>query len=187
MAGFKFMHIIQKITLVVFCIDALVGFSASVWNKRKLTFGNFETSILPLILALYFIPRMNFWSTNHAVILIVGLVLYLMGMGLAFVAFWHLGFTNSDDFWFARKKSKKRYLVTSGPYTRIRHPIFVGLFLKFFAMVLTFFNLLTLGFFVVALIFGIYTEFQEEKFMQKLFPEYEKYKKGTNMFIPKIL
>jgi protein-S-isoprenylcysteine O-methyltransferase Ste14 len=75
-------------------------------------------------------------------------------------------------------------LVTSGPYAYVRHPIYTGMLLAMLGSGIV-------GgaswLFAVALLgaYFAYTATQEEKLMQKQFPEaYPAYKKRTKMLIP---
>jgi protein-S-isoprenylcysteine O-methyltransferase Ste14 len=75
-------------------------------------------------------------------------------------------------------------LVTSGPYRRVRHPIYSGIIL---AMVGTAVAVSWYGLIVAALLGGafVYSAFVEERYMTGLFPDaYPDYKRSTKMLIP---
>ncbi|MBI2146747.1 isoprenylcysteine carboxylmethyltransferase family protein [Candidatus Woesearchaeota archaeon] len=92
---------------------------------------------------------------------------------------------NKDDFWVSKKKEKRRTLITNGPYSKIRHPIYTSMILYYFGLILVFFHLVTFLFYVALLIVIIYTAISEENFLRKKFPEYENYMKDTGRFLPK--
>lgn len=75
-------------------------------------------------------------------------------------------------------------LVTSGPYARVRHPIYTGVLLAIFG------SLITVGFawlliFVVAAAYFTYSATQEEKLLAQTFPDaYPAYKARTRMLVP---
>jgi protein-S-isoprenylcysteine O-methyltransferase Ste14 len=78
-------------------------------------------------------------------------------------------------------------LVTWGPYSRVRHPSYLGYFLMFFGFLFLWPSMFTLiplfsipGYYLVTL--------KEERLLIKRFgKEYLKYQKRTGRFIPKFL
>src|SRR3989344_6316602 len=178
--------VIQKIVIAIYALTSLHAFFYSWWHRKRITIGSAETTIIPLVIILLLTAKLQFPYTANSLLVIVGLLLFLFGNILVKKAWPHLSWNNSDDFWFGRHEAKERTLVTTGPYAYIRHPIFVGLVLTYLGLVLLFLHPISISIFFVTLIFGIYTEFQEEKFMLNRFPEYLEYMKRTGMFIPKL-
>ena len=75
-------------------------------------------------------------------------------------------------------------LVTTGPYSIVRHPIYSGIIL---AMVGT--TIAVSAYWLVAVFllgaYFIYSAAMEERYMAELFPEaYPRYKQSTKMLIP---
>ena len=78
-------------------------------------------------------------------------------------------------------------LVTTGPYHRIRHPIYTGLILAMFGTALA---TSVYGLIVAAVISGffIYSATQEEAYLTEQFQDtYRAYKHSTKMLIPFVL
>jgi len=122
-------------------------------------------------------------SASHCVILgWVGVALCLLGFGLAINARWHLG--RNWGMPMARKEQPE--LVTSGPYARIRHPIYTGLILAMLgsAMGVNVFYALLL---VLAGAYFVYSARREEAVMLQLFPQqYAAYMARTGMLMPRL-
>lgn len=181
------LHFIQKLTLILYTANVIFLFFYSWWKRKKISFGSFETTILPLAIILYLVFKLNFSFSNNISLLVFGLGLYIGGSILGKIAFNNLGWVNSDDFWFARSEKKQRYLAATGPYKYFRHPIFISIAVSYLGLVLVFLHPITIVLWVLAFIFGVITSLNEEKFMQGKFPEYKEYMKRTGRFFPKIL
>lgn len=181
------MHLIQIITIVLFVFFSALVFFLSIWHRKRVTLGCIETTVIPLVIGLVGLSFVSsFYFTDRPEILFIGLVIYILGSALGKIAFMHLSYANSDDFWLGRKKKKKRTLIMTGPYARIRHPIAVQFMISYLGLIIVFLHPVTIGLYVILLIIVIYTSFQEEKFMQSIFPEYKDYMKRTGRFIPKL-
>lgn len=178
---------LQIAMLTLYATSVFVSFFQSIVHRKRITLGNAETTIIPLATILILVSKLSFRHSHNIPLNIVGPVLFMFGEILVLWAFPKLGYANSDDFWFGRNEQKMRTLVTEGPYHYVRHPIFDGLVLIYFGLILVFFHPIPLAMFFLAIVFGIYTEFQEEKFMFSRFPEYQEYARRTGRFFPKIL
>lgn len=87
----------------------------------------------------------------------------------------------------ARRAGKDHVFITAGPYRRIRHPLYVALFLFFagLALVSAFWPFMILVSLLVPLF--IHTAVREEKTMIRRFgDEYRVYMKQTGRFLPRI-
>jgi protein-S-isoprenylcysteine O-methyltransferase Ste14 len=113
----------------------------------------------------------------------IGLALFAAGLALAVWARLYIGrnwgspMSHKDD----------PELVTTGPYRRVRHPIYTGILL---GMVGTALATTLWGLIVVAALAGYfgYAAFTEEHDMAKTFPDtYPAYKASTRMLIPFIM
>ncbi len=81
---------------------------------------------------------------------------------------------------------KEKYLVTKGIYRNIRHPIYLsGVFLASGILILFSKNLFFYLFLVVILTI-IYKVESEERYLDKRFPDFKKYKKTSKKLIPYI-
>ncbi len=179
------LSLIQIITLIVFIGSLSVSFIYDVWKNKKLRLGIVETTVIPILVGLiilYF--DVNFLFTDNDIVSILGLLILISGLIFGFFSVKFLG-KNKDDFWISKKKEKKRILITNGPYSKIRHPIYTSMILYYFGLILVFFHLVTILFYIVLLIVIIYTAISEEKFLNGKFPKYSAYMKKTGRFFPK--
>ena len=113
----------------------------------------------------------------------VGLALVLLGLGLAVWARLHIG----RNWGIPMSRKAKPELVTTGPYHRIRHPIYTGLILAMLGTVLA---TSLYGLTVVAVLSGffIYSATREEAYLTEQFQDtYRAYKHSTKMLIPFVL
>jgi len=87
--------------------------------------------------------------------------------------------------WSPRPSMKEHHeLVTSGPYTVVRHPIYTGMLLAAFGSALTG-SMFAIGVFVLAGVVFLSRIPREEKIMLDLFPtEYPLYQARTKRLIP---
>jgi protein-S-isoprenylcysteine O-methyltransferase Ste14 len=82
---------------------------------------------------------------------------------------------------------KDHALVTSGPYGRIRHPMYTGLNMFSFSLALTTSNLLVLFFAVLVIVPFPWIARNEEKMLLETFgEEYREYMRRTGRFFPRI-
>jgi protein-S-isoprenylcysteine O-methyltransferase Ste14 len=114
---------------------------------------------------------------------VIGLGIVLCGLALAIWARLYLG----RNWGMPMSVKEDPELITSGPYSRVRHPIYTGLLLGFLGTTLLT-NVVTV---VVFLGFGasfLYSAVVEERNMTKAFPaEYPAYRTRTKMLIPFVL
>jgi protein-S-isoprenylcysteine O-methyltransferase Ste14 len=110
----------------------------------------------------------------------IGLALFFSGLALAIWARVYLG----RNWGMPMSEKVDADLVTTGPYRRVRHPIYSGIVL---AMVGTAVAVLWYWL-IAAAVFGgyfLYSAFREERYMTGLFPDaYPAYKRSTKMLIP---
>lgn len=113
----------------------------------------------------------------------IGLAVFLLGLALAVWARVHLGRNWGTPM--SRKADPE--LVTTGPYSTIRHPIYSGVILALAGTAVA----VSLYWLAVAVLLGayfIYSAAMEERYMAGIFPDaYPAYKRSTKMLIPFIL
>lgn len=98
-----------------------------------------------------------------------------------------IGRTIAENYSFTLEIQKEQQLITTGPYKRVRHPIYSSTILFLASLVLVSDNWL---FFVVLLLMipGLYTRMKREEIMMinEFGDEYRAYMKRTGRIIPKV-
>ncbi len=157
------------------------------WGRQ----AGVRLAIIALILIASRVPAVNhalhhvraYVLTRNVALGVAGVILSALGIGIAIAARVYLG-TN----WGMPMSRKERpELVTTGPYTLVRHPIYSGLMLAMLgsAMAETIFWLVPLAIVSVYFLFSARTE---ERLMVEQFPaNYPAYRKRTKMLIPFVL
>jgi len=114
---------------------------------------------------------------------LIGAALVLLGVGLAVWARFVIGRNWGNPM----TQRENPELVTAGPYSVIRHPIYTGILTAMLGSAIALRPVLFL-FFLLLAVFFIYSARQEEKRMALLFPaQYPAYKARTKMLLPFIL
>lgn len=110
---------------------------------------------------------------------LIGLVLLIYGFGwrvLSIRQFWHSynqGLVPSGQ------------LVTTGIYSKIRHPLYFFYTLEMLALVIMKFNIISVGALIATLIAAVIRMQQEEASLLEIFgADYESYRSKTRKFIP---
>jgi protein-S-isoprenylcysteine O-methyltransferase Ste14 len=110
----------------------------------------------------------------------VGLALFVTGLSLAVWARLYLG----RNWGTPMSQKADPDLVTTGPYRRVRHPIYSGLLLALVgtAVAVSWYWLIAVGLLGA---YFIYSAFTEERYMTERFPEaYPAYQRSTKRLIP---
>jgi protein-S-isoprenylcysteine O-methyltransferase Ste14 len=113
----------------------------------------------------------------------VGLVVFLSGLALAIWARRYLG----RNWGMPMSEKADPELVTTGPYRKVRHPIYSGIILAMIgtAIAVSWYWLLAV---VLLGAYFIYSAVMEERYMGGLFPDtYPAYKRSTKMLVPFVL
>jgi len=122
-------------------------------------------------------------ATGNPWLLGIGLAVFVLGLALAVWARVYLG----RNWGMPMSQKADPELVTTGPYARIRHPIYSGIILAMAGTAIA----VSPYWLIAAAILGAYFLFSavvEERTMAKLFPAaYPPYKRATKMLIPYIL
>ncbi|MFZ0341696.1 MAG: isoprenylcysteine carboxylmethyltransferase family protein [Gaiellaceae bacterium] len=110
----------------------------------------------------------------------VGLALLVLGLGFAIWARLHIG----RNWGTPMTQKVEPELVTSGPYRRVRHPIYSGILTAGVgtALALSWFWLVPVA---LAGSYFVYAATVEERFLTEQFPDsYPAYKRSTKMLLP---
>jgi protein-S-isoprenylcysteine O-methyltransferase Ste14 len=113
----------------------------------------------------------------------VGFAVFLLGLAFAVWARVYI----AGNWGMPMTKRAEPELVRTGPYARVRHPIYSGIILAFIgtAIALGAYWFIAAG--VLAAYF-IYSALTEERYLAKQFPDaYPEYKRSTKMLVPYIL
>lgn len=183
--------IIATIASLLWLLFVIVWIVSALRSKRtiKRNYTWLVSRVLIVIVIAFLIkgdqvPTLGFSQpSNDPTLAILGLALMVLGIGLAFWARFHL----ASNWGMPMSLKENPELVTTGPYTYIRNPIYTGVVLTMLG------SGWTLGswWFLMAffsLIYFIYASVQEEKIMLAAFPDtYPAYKARTKMLIPWML
>ncbi len=127
------------------------------------------------------LPNGRVYMVNTSVLLgVIGAVLCTLGVGLAIWARAHLG----QNWGMPMSQKENPGTVTTGPYARVRHPIYLGFLLAMLGSAIG----QTLIWLLPLIFFGVYFAYsarREEKLMLEQFPEqYRAYMTRTKMLVP---
>jgi protein-S-isoprenylcysteine O-methyltransferase Ste14 len=182
------MHIADGVILagwVAFWIYWLVAsFGVKTGQSRWTRFAGVRIAVILLVLLLLRVRVFKIHSaTNDPWLQGLGLAVFVLGLALAVWARVYLG----RNWGMPMSQKVDPELVTTGPYSRVRHPIYSGIIL---AMVGT--TMAVSLYWLVAVVltgaFFLYSAIVEERTMASLFPgSYPQYKRSTKMLIPFIL
>ncbi len=110
----------------------------------------------------------------------IGLAVFVSGLALAVWARVYLG----RNWGMPMTEKADPELVTTGPYRRVRHPIYTGIILATVGTTIA----VSLYWLVAVVLIGGYFVFsavREERFMATKFPDsYPRYKRSTKMLVP---
>jgi protein-S-isoprenylcysteine O-methyltransferase Ste14 len=187
MTVYRWLIVALWLSLIVYWAVSAVGAKRSLGSRQTWNEISLRLIVVALVLIVLGFPpvRHTFrdlqaYQTQSAVLGIAGVVLCVAGVGLAVLARLYLG----RNWGMPASRKENPELVTNGPYSYVRHPIYIGIIL---AMLGT-----TIGasaFWVVPLVlFGgyfVYCARREEKIMMAQFPaQYPAYTRRTWMLLP---
>jgi protein-S-isoprenylcysteine O-methyltransferase Ste14 len=120
---------------------------------------------------------------SNALVRSIGVALCALGVALAIWARTIIG----RNWGMPMSLKENPELVTSGPYARIRHPIYTGVLIALVGTSLAIDTLLLIVFLMASAYF-VYSAKKEEETMTSLFPDaYPDYRRRTNMLVPFLL
>ena len=119
-------------------------------------------------------------TTSNPVLQGIGLAVFLSGLALAIWARLYLG----RNWGMPMSRKVDPELVTTGPYRRVRHPIYSGIVLAMVGTAIA----VTPYWLVAVVVLGAYFSYSaavEERTMEATFPDtYPQYKRATKRLIP---
>lgn len=180
------MHAVALVILALWVLFWIYWMAASAGaGAGRARLGRFAEVRVAVVLLVLLLVRARVLQGHEAVtsnpwLEGIGLAIFVSGLALAVWARLHLGRN-----WGAPMSEKvDPELVTTGPYRRIRHPIYSGLILAMVgtAVAVSWYWLIAVG----ALGgYFVYSAIMEERYMTTLFPEaYPALKRSTKMLIP---
>jgi len=163
--------------------------AASIGVKSgRIRWRRFAGTRVAIIVIIVILVRLKFFKGRHTVVsdpLLQGIGLALVVLGLA-LAVWARAYLGRNWGMPMTEKANPE-LVTTGPYSSIRHPIYTGLILAMAGTAVA----VSLYLLIVAAALGgyfIYSAVMEERYMAGIFPDtYPRYQQETKMLIPYIV
>jgi isoprenylcysteine carboxyl methyltransferase (ICMT) family protein YpbQ len=147
-------------------------------------FAGFRIAVILLLLLLIRTRTIKGQTiTSDPALEAIGLLVFLAGLALAIWARRYLG----QNWGMPMSEKVDPELVTTGPYSRVRHPIYSGIILAMIgtAIAVSWYWLLAA---MLAGAYFAYSAVMEERYMAGLFPDtYPAYKRSTNMLVPFVL
>jgi protein-S-isoprenylcysteine O-methyltransferase Ste14 len=182
------MNVVDVVILVgwvafwIYWLAASVGVKAG--QNRSARFAGIRVGVLLVVLLL--IRNRAFKghvTTNDPWLQGIGLAVFVAGLALAIWARVYLG----RNWGMPMSQKVDPELVTSGPYRRVRHPIYSGMILAMIGTTIA----VSLYWLIAVVLLGAYFAYSavmEERLMSRLFPDsYPEYKRSTKMLIPFVL
>lgn len=163
----------------------------SSWSAKKISKGNFTFWGVDLAIFLVVVFQLTFphFAKMSAgflseAIRIFGVSLFIIGVFLSNWGRFALG-KNWRPALIGTEVDNQQKLVTGGPFSFIRHPIYSGMILLGFGFEISLLSWFFLA--IVPAVFLLYRQAKsEERALEARFPQYRQYKKSTGMFLPKI-
>jgi protein-S-isoprenylcysteine O-methyltransferase Ste14 len=179
--------VVDSVIFAAWVAFGLYWLAASVGVKAGQTrWTRFAGIRLAIILIVLFFLRVNAFKTHATTtnpwIEGIGLAVFILGLALAVWARVYLG----RNWGMPMTQKVDPELVTSGPYRRVRHPIYSGIILAMIGTTIA----VSLYWLVAVVVLGgyfIYSAIVEERYLAQRFPDYPEYKRSTKMLIPFIL
>ena len=183
------MYVIDIVISVCWLAFWIYWIAASAGVKAGRTrWGRFAGIRVAIIVIALLLLRLNVFKGSHPVthnpwLQGIGLAIFLLGLALAIWARAYLG----RNWGMPMSEKADPELVTTGPYSTIRHPIYSGIILAMIGTAVA----VSLYWLIAAAVLGgyfLYSAAMEERYMAGHFPEaYPRYKQATKMLVPFIV
>jgi protein-S-isoprenylcysteine O-methyltransferase Ste14 len=183
------MPVIPIVIGVIWVAFWIYWLAASVGAKAgRSRWTQFAGVRVALILVILFLLRLKVLKTGQAVthdpwLKGIGLAVFLLGIALAVWARVYIG----TNWGMPMSRKVNPELVETGPYRKIRHPIYSGIILAMIGTAIA----VSVYWLIAAVVLGgyfIYSAVHEEQYLEELFPgAYPEYKESTKMLIPYVL
>ena len=167
----------------IYWIAASVGVKAGRTRWARFAYVRVAIILVALLLLRLRVLKGHRAVTHDPWLQGIGLAIFVLGLALAVWARIYIG----RNWGMPMSEKADPELVTTGPYSVIRHPIYSGIIL---AMVGTAVAVSLYWLIAVALLgaYFLYSAVMEERYMAEVFPDaYPRYKQSTKMLIPFIL
>jgi protein-S-isoprenylcysteine O-methyltransferase Ste14 len=176
--------------MAFFLYWAISALSSKVAKKSESVLARFQRMV-PLVVAysllFYQVTRVGWlgkrFVADTSAAAVIGVTLTTAGVAFAIWARWHLGAN-----WSAIVSIREQHeLIRTGPYRRVRHPIYTGMLLAMAGTALVLGELRGLLAFAITLFAFYWKARKEEAWLTREFGEsFEAHAKQTGMFLPKI-
>ncbi len=187
-------QMIWGIRLCVWMVETAIflGYIASYFTRKEavgIAKGLLETVFpfvvagIPILISLtpYNLPeRVPFISTRHFYFYTGIMVLILTGGLINLVGLLTLRRSFSI-------MSEAREVITTGIFSKVRHPLYTGHFIMFFGSLCLRLHAYTIVLYILFALGQVFRARVEEKKLIRFFPAYRAYQKKTGMFFPKIV
>src|SRR5580658_32455 len=183
------MHAVDIIIFVCWAVFWIYWIVAAFGNKAgQSRWTRFAGVRIGIFLVIFLLVRARVLRGSHSIVSNpwlegIGMAVFLAGLALAVWARVYLG----RNWGMPMTQKQDPELITSGPYRRVRHPIYSGIILAMNGTAIA----VSVYWLVAMVLIGayfIYSATVEERFMVGRFPDtYPAYKHSTKMLIPFIL
>jgi protein-S-isoprenylcysteine O-methyltransferase Ste14 len=179
------MHVVATIIIVAWAVFWIYWLAAAAGVKRgRIRWGPVAGARVVLVVLVLLLARARVLKrptiTKDPWLEAIGLVMFVSGLAIAIWARRSLGRN-----WGSPMSEKvDPELVTTGPYRRVRHPIYSGILLALVgtAVAISWYLLVAVA---LAGTYFVYSAFMEERYLAERLPDtYPAYKHATKMLIP---
>ena len=180
------MHVVDIIIFVCWAVFWIYWVVAAFGNKAgQSQWTRFAGVRIGVFLVIFLLVRARVFRGSHSIVSNpwlegIGMAVFLAGLALAVWARVYLG----RNWGMPMTQKQDPELITSGPYRRVRHPIYSGIIVAMTGTAIA----VSLYWLVAMALIGayfIYSATVEERFMAGRFPgTYPEYKRSTKMAIP---
>jgi protein-S-isoprenylcysteine O-methyltransferase Ste14 len=183
------MYAVDIFIAVAWVVFWVYWLAMSVGAKGGRTrWARFAGARVAIIIAALLLLRLKVFKEHHGItdnpwLQGIGVAIFVLGLALAVWARVYIG----RNWGMPMTEKADPELVTTGPYSTIRHPIYTGIILALIGTTIA----VSLYWLLAVVLIGayfLYSAVMEERYMAGVFPDtYPRYKQSTKMLIPFIL